>query len=136
MRMPIAIRNQGHRDPAVFRRIVLQFSDLFDLAGSWLKVSGRAGTVEHSTNFAGSDLVKTLAYTLTFSLKKGISFCATLSSMRPSLANRPQAHPRIRSSHLILACNAAHPNEFKTRSWVEYVHVYVHAWLQLLTSKV
>ena len=84
MRRPIAIRNQCHRDPAVFRRIVLQFSDLFDFASSWLKVSGWAGAVEHSTNFAGSDLVKTLAHTLTLSLKMGIGFCATWSSMRLS----------------------------------------------------
>ena len=62
MRIPTAIRNQG--DPAVFQRIVLQLSDPFGLTSSWLKVSGWAGAVEHSTNFFGSDLEKTLAYTL------------------------------------------------------------------------
>jgi len=68
MRIPIAIRNQG--DPAVFQRIVLQLSDPFGLTSSWLEVSGWAGAVRHSTNSSGSDLVKTLAYTLTLSPKE------------------------------------------------------------------
>jgi len=83
MRMPRAIRNQG--DPAVFQRIVLQFSDLFGLTSSWLKVSGWTGAVEHPTNFCGTDLEKTFAYTLTLSPKERDSFCATQSKW-PNMA--------------------------------------------------
>ena len=99
MRIPIAIRNQG--DPAVFQRI-LQLSDPFGLSSSGLKVSGWAGAVRHSTNSSGSDLVKTLAYTLTLSPKERVSFCAApagksgrLNAVAATVAPSTRIQPRL-----------------------------------------